>query len=80
MIKDICVASLGAPSHVIAIPEAENWQKEHNFEPVYLDVDKKRLWFLNTLLNIFLMIMFIYSALNKIFPYFFLFSSIAIYF
>ena len=32
----VCVLSLEAPSHVIVTPEAENWKKVDNFEPIFL--------------------------------------------
>ena len=35
-IGTVCAPSLEAPSHVIAISEAENQQKVDNFRPVYL--------------------------------------------
>ena len=72
-IEAVCVPSLKQPSHVIAISEAKNWKKVDNFEPVFLatmDIDEKSLWFLNTLLITFFMVMFIYSASDKIFPFF----------
>ena len=34
--RAVCAPSLEAPSHVIAISEAENQQKVDNFRPVYL--------------------------------------------
>ena len=62
---------------MITISEAENQQKMDNFEPVYLGnygipiLMKKGLWFLNTLLNTFLMDTFICFTLVTIFPFFF---------
>ena len=35
---------------------------------------EKNLWFLKTLISTFVLVMFIYSVLDKIFPYFCLFS------
>ena len=87
-IQTVCTPSLGVPNHVIAISETENRQKVDNFKPVNLGNDRcywKKLCNSNVLLTTFIMIMIIviYSALDKILPYYYFFLcfySITIYF
>ena len=71
---------------MIGILEAKNQQKVDNFKPVYLGnyllyINEIEFVFLNILLTTFIMVIFIYFALDKIFPCFFLyFSSITVSF
>ena len=75
LIQALYISSLGAPGRVTKNLPAENWQKVHKLEPMYLgkyQYDEK--WFVNFdhTINHFSFIVFIYLSLNT---FFFLFPA-----
>ena len=77
-IDTVCTPSLGTPSHVIAISEAENRQNVDNLNrciSVTTNINEKKFVFFGTcyVRPLSWSYLFIYFALDKIFPYFFFF-------
>ena len=72
-IETVCAPSLEAPNHVIAISEAKNQQKVDNFRyiSVITNINEKKYVFFEHTTTTFIMVIFIYFALDKIFPFFF---------
>ena len=84
--KTVCVRSLRAPHHLIAILETKIWQKVDNLEPVYFgnfDIDEKKFRaFERTTYSLFHSHVNLFRlGYNSTFFFFFsFFSSITIYF